>query len=224
LSTDSLLEVMAQETAHRRAQILETARAEAARVLEAARDQAARQRDETVRSAQAELAELAQRARERAEAEAEMLVLTTKDRITAEILGRVSEELARIAQTPDFGVVLESLLDELLRDTVDKDGGRTPVEKDGERNPVEVVLAPRAHVDRCRRWLAAHGYGHIETRGSDTLYDGVAVQDARRSFRVSNTFTARLANQEGALRKWCLARLLGDGDGRAPADSDTGGR
>ena len=204
MSTSSLLEVMTQEVAHERARILACARSEAERVLAATREEAARRRREAVQAAEAELAETAQRARERAEAQAEMIVLTAKDTITDEILATVAEDLERIVSRPEFAGILEALLDELLIDTAGS----------------EVVLAPAAHVEHCGRWLAAHGYEGIEVRGVDTLEDGVAVQDARRSFRITNTLSARLAGLERRLRKLCLDRLLPDRS--RPDDGRTG--
>lgn len=204
MSTSSLLEVMTREVEHDCARIQDSVRDEEVRLLATAREEAARRRNEAVLAAETELAEAAQRSRERAEAEAEMVVLTTKDTITDEILATVAGKLARIAETPEFPAVLQAMLEELLHDTED----------------VQVVLSPPEHVEYCRRWLADHGRGQLEIRGLDTLRDGVAVEDAQRSFRITNTFSARLSKQEGRLRKLCLERLLLGGS--RPSDSDSG--
>ncbi len=192
MSTSSLLETMTQEVENERVRIVDSARAEAARLLAEAQAEAGRRRDRAVADATAELAEAAQRSRERAEAEAEMIVLTTKDTITDEILSAVAQELDRVVEQPGFPAILEALLEEALADT--------PL--------AEVVLAPPEHVERCRQWLADHGHEALEVRGKDSLPDGIALQDLQRSFRVTNTLSARLDHQEGRLRKLCLTRLL----------------
>ncbi len=192
MSTSSLLETMTREVEHKCARILDSAREEEACLLAAAREGVVRRRDKAVRAAETELAKMAQHARERAEAEAEMVVLTTKDTITDEILASVAEKLGRIVPTPEFPAILEALLAEALLDAPG----------------AEVVLAPTAHVDHCRDWLAANGHGKLEVQGRDSLVDGIALQDRACRFRVTNTLSARLVNQEGRLRKLCITRLL----------------
>ena len=198
MSTSSLLEVMTEEAARQRASILASSQAEAERILAKAREDAAARKVSALEAAKAELSEAAARARERAEAEAEMVVLTTKDTITDEILAVVGQELDRVAETPAFPAILEALIEEALRET----------------EHVEVVLVPPAHLDHCRAWLADNGHEALEVRGMDTLRDGVAVQDAKRSFRATNAFAARLANLESRMRRLSIQRLL-PGDGTA---------
>ncbi len=192
MSTNSLLETMTEEVARQRASVLESAQSESESILAKAREDAAQRRKRAVETAEAELTETVQRERERTESEAEMKVLTAKDTITDEILAEVAVELSRVVEKPEFPALLEALLSEALADTP----------------KAEVVLAPPAHVEHCRGWLAANGHGALEVRGMDSLLDGIAVQDKQRSFRVTNTFSARLENQEGRLRKLCVARLL----------------
>jgi len=203
MSTSSLLEVMTEEVARQRASILASSQAEAERILAQAREDAARRKAKALEAADAELAEAAARARERTEAEAHMIVLTTKDTITDEILAAVAKELRHIVTTPEFPAIVEAMLEELLANTK---GG-------------EVVLAPPEYVEHCRTWLAEHGHADIEAKALNTLRDGVAIQDARRSFRVTNTFSARLAKQESRLRKLCLERLLPETAGPATGAS-----
>ena len=199
MSTSSLLEVMTEEVARQRASILASSQAEAERILAQAREDAARRKAKAQEAADAELAEAAARARERCESETEMIVHTTKDTITDEILAAVAKKLGHIVTTPEFPAIIEAMIEELLDNTK---GG-------------EVVLAPREYVQHCRNWLDEHGHTGLEARALDTLRDGVSIQDAQRSFRVTNTFSARLAKQESRLRKLCLERLLPETGGPA---------
>lgn len=188
-----LLDLMSQQAAVERERILAEAQREAEAIREAARREAEAQRRQMLAELDAELAQLARQDRERAEAEAHMRVLTTKDSVTAELLGGVQEELARLAEGGDFAGVLEALLDELLPEA--PQGG--------------VVLAPAAHAERVREWLAARGREDLSVRGLAGLKDGLAVQDAARSYRVTNTLSARFNGQEASLRKHCIGRLFG---------------
>jgi len=193
IAAGPLLELMTQQAEAQRGEIVSQAKAEAGRIDAHARTEAADARERALRAAEADLAAAAQRGRERAEAEAHMLVLTTKDTIASEILGAAEAELARIASGADFKPVLEQLLAEVL------DGAASDV----------VVLAPQAQVDTVKAWLEANGRAGTEVLATPGLSDGVAIQDAAQTYRVTNTLSARFARQEGALRKLCLQQLFG---------------
>jgi len=184
---------MTQQADAQRAEIVAAAQAEAARIDASARAEASDARERALRQAEADLSAAAQRGRERAEAEAHMLVLTTKDTIASEILGAAEAELAKIASGPGFASVLEQLLAEVL---------------EGAPEQV-VVLAPQAHADAVKAWLEANGRGGAEVVATSALSDGVAIQDAGQTWRVTNTLSARFARQEGALRKSCIQQLFG---------------
>lgn len=187
-----LLDLMSAQIAAQRETLAEEARKEAARIQEEARQRAEQRRQDTLAAVESELAALARRSRERVEAEAHMVTLTTKDTITNEVLSSVSRELADIAAGYDFPAILDSLLAELMAEA-----------------PADVVvLAPPAHVEHCKRWLASHGYGNLEVEPLASLTDGVAVQDRGRKFRFTNTLTARFRMHEGELRKLSLNRLF----------------
>ena len=188
-----LLELMAQQAEAARATTVADADAEAQRIAAKAREDAAATRERALRQAEAELSAAAQRGRERAEAEAHMLVLTTKDTIASEILADAQAELAEITSGPGFTAVLESLLAEVLQ---------------GASQDI-VVLAPPAQVDTVKAWLDANGRGGLTVQPAPALKDGVAIQDASQSYRVTNTLTTRFERQEGALRKLSLERLFG---------------
>ena len=187
-----LLDLMSAQIAAQREQIAEAAREEAARIRDEARERAELRRKDTLASAERELASLARRSRERVEAEAHMVALTTKDTITNEVLESVAGELAAIAAGPDFPAILDALLAELMAEA-----------------PADViVLAPPAHVDHCKAWLANNGRAGLDVEPLPGLTDGVAVQDAARKFRYTNTLSARFKKQEGELRKLSLNRLF----------------
>lgn len=189
----SLLELMTQQAEAQRSSTAAAGQAEADRILAQAQQESAASRERALRTAEAELSAAAQRGRERAEAEAHMLVLTTKDTLASEILAAAEASLAQAASGPDFSAVLASLLAEVL---------------EGAPENI-VVLAPVAHTDTVKSWLEANGRGGLSVQPSAFLKDGVAIQDAGQTFRVTNTLSARFHRQEGALRKLSLQQLFG---------------
>ncbi len=188
-----LLALMTQQAEAERASTLAGAEAEAQRIAAKARDEGAATRERALRTAETELSVAAQRGRERAEAEAHMLVLTAKDTIASEILAAAQADLAKIASGPDFKSVLECLLAEVL---------------EGAGDDV-VVLVPPAQVDTVKAWLDANGRSGLAVQSTPALKDGVAIQDAAKSYRVTNTLSTRFERQESALRKLSLQRLFG---------------
>lgn len=196
IAAGPLLALMTQQAEAERAGIVSQAEVEAARIVAQARDEANAARERALRTAEAELTAAAQRGRERAEAEAHMLVLTTKDTVASEILGAVQAELARVAAGPGFGAVLEQLLAEVL---------------DGADNDI-VVLAPPAHAAAVRSWLEANGRAALAVEEAPFLKDGVAIRDAARTYRVTNTLTTRFERLESALRRQAIESLFGGGN------------
>lgn len=187
-----LLDLMSAQIAAQREQIAEEARKEAAKIREEARERATRRREETLAAVESELASLARRSRERVEAEAHMVTLTTKDTIVNEVLDGVASELASIAGGPDFPGILDALLAELMAEAPED----------------VVVLAPPAHVDHCKQWLASNGREGLAVEPLASLKDGVAVQDRNRRFRYTNTLSARFKKRESELRKYALNTLF----------------
>lgn len=183
---------MSAQIAAQREELAEAARNEAEQIRREARERAELRRKDTLDAVERELASLARRSRERVEAESHMVTLTTKDTITNEVLESVVGELAAIAAGPQFPAILDALLAELMAEA-----------------PADViVLAPPAHVDHCKQWLAANGRDGLAVEPLPALTDGVAVQDAGRKFRYTNTLAARFKKQEGELRKLSLNRLF----------------
>lgn len=184
---------MTEQVTAQSAAITAKAKAEAEAILTASRQEGTTLRERSLRDIENELAAAAQRSKERAEAEAHMLVLTTKDTLASEILEAAQAELARTAQSDAFPAVLEALLDELLQ----------------EANGDVVVLAPPAHVETVKNLLAQKGKEVLAVEPLNGLNDGVAIQDRDQTYRVTNTLSARFTGQEGALRKLCLQKLFG---------------
>ena len=105
---------MTREAARRRDEILAQARAEAERIVREARQRAEAERAAAVSAVTAELDVLAQQGRERAEAEAARGVFVMKDGVIRKALDSARRRLDELAAKPDFGAVLERLLDEAL--------------------------------------------------------------------------------------------------------------
>lgn len=193
IAAGPLLDLMTQQADAERASIIAASQSEAEAIHAQAQQEAASLRERTLRAVEAELSASAQRSRERAEAEAHMAVLTTKDTIASEILEAAKAELQRIASGPDVAVVIESLLAEVL---------------DGAEDGVN-VLAPAAHTGTVSAWLEANGRGHLQVVAAPELKDGVAIQDAAKTYRVTNTLSARFDRLESALRRSCIEQLFG---------------
>ncbi|MBI2425479.1 MAG: hypothetical protein HYV27_21820 [Candidatus Hydrogenedentes bacterium] len=199
METIPLLDLMSQQVAEEKAALVAKAAAEAAQILRDAEARARQRHDESLAALSAELEAQSRRSRERVEAEAHMILLTTKDTITDEMLATVREQLHALASGPEFERVLEKLLAELLQDAPDN----------------VVVLAPPAHAGFCRTWLDANGHGNLSVQPLEGLQGGAAIQDAGRSFRVTNTLETRFLKRESALRKFCLTGLFGGSEGAA---------
>lgn len=191
-----LLELMTRQVSQRREEILAEAQAQVEVIAQQARERAARRRTETLEAVEAEVRAASARARERTEAAAHMVVMTTKDAVADEVLRTTRERLRSLAGGPEFPGVLRALLAELMASA-----------PEGEI----VVLAPPAHADQCRAWLAEMGREDTAVEPLAALRDGVALQDRDRTFRVTNTLSRRFDKREGALRRHCLRRLFGEG-------------
>lgn len=194
MNQEALFHTMADQTGRECDKRITAARGEAERIVAEAEDEAARKREETLKATHAEVDELAKRSRQRADAEAAKAKLTMRHRVAEEVLATVGDEIRKLVDSDEFPKVLNALLPEVM------------AAKEGS----VVVLAPEAHADHCRQWLAENGHDDVKVEGSGEFWDGVAIQDAKRTWRVSNTLTGRFAILEDELRKECIARLFGD--------------
>ncbi len=174
---------------------LAKARAEAERILADARAKAAASRDAVIQSARAEVERLDTLWKQKAEGESVRLDLAMKNEAVEAVLAEVQRKLRQTVEGPNFGGILDRLLGELMAAA----GTSTDI----------TVLAPKAHVDRVRSWLENNGRGGVKVEGSAEFWDGVAVQDPKRSYRISNTLTGRFTRVEQAARKHCMTSLFG---------------
>ncbi|MBN2309807.1 MAG: V-type ATP synthase subunit E [Candidatus Hydrogenedentes bacterium] len=180
--------------------ILEEARREAASILEEAGRAAVERRERALEQERAALAQRAEEGRRGAEAEAAIAALTMRQAVAEDLLERAGAELERIALGPEFGPILARLLDEAL-------GAALDAAPDGDL----VVEAPGAYVDRCRARLGEGGVSRATVCAGDGLVDGVRAQDAGRTFRVTNTLSARFEKVRTEARRACVARLTDGG-------------
>ena len=201
-----LLELMSEKASQRCDEIRSATKTEVDRIADEARQRGDALRARTLASLESELDAAATRMRERAESEAHMLTLTAKDTIADEVLAIVRAALSDAARGSNFPKHLEALLEELFVEI------KLHIHEEGASQDMSqlTVLAPPAHVALCQQWLSNHGYGSLHVDAAPDLDDGVAVQDARPTFRITNTLSARLMKREGDMRRLCLSRLSSD--------------
>ncbi|HRI88115.1 MAG TPA: V-type ATP synthase subunit E [Candidatus Hydrogenedentes bacterium] len=191
----ALFDTMARQVADRCQAQLDAARAEADRITGEARARAEQRLNESLAAAKHEVSRLGDRARQLLAIEAEHESLTIEQSISDEILKMVGSELEKVATSPKFPEIFDSLLAEVM----------TIAPKDA------IVTVPSAFADRARAWMQQHGHGGVTVQESSALRDGCAMQDVARTYRVTNTLSSRLNKIENDARKVCLETLFGKG-------------
>jgi len=197
MASPALFETMTRQVEAECAEHLAKARAEADRILADAHAKSRAAAESALASAKAERDRLDSLWKQKAEAESVRLELAMKNDAVEAVLAEATAGIRRIASGPDFPRVLESLLAELMAAA----GGGSDVQ----------VLAPAAHVDLVKQWLSGHGHAGVAVVASSEFWDGVAVQNPARTWRVSNTLTGRFARVDQAVRKHCMTVLFGPG-------------
>lgn len=190
-----LLDTMARQVEQGCETRLAAARTEAEAIVAEAREKAGKRYAEGIDRAKRDVERLARRARDLAAVQTEQQAHSMQQAVADEILHSVDAELDRIAAGPDFPAILDALLREIM----------TVAPNDAE------VLAPPAHVERCRQWLANNGHARVVVVPYAPLQDGVAIQDAQRTFRITNSLSSRFHKLENEARKICLRLLFGEG-------------
>lgn len=190
----SLFDTMNREADARREHILEEARAEAARIIADARQVAEESRTKALEEERLSAAAYREDARQRAQAEAERAIMTMRERVVDKILDTVHEELRAVAQSPGFPELLCRLLAEALEEAPED----------------AVVLAPPAYAGACRHWLDANGRHGVPVEPEARLWDGIAVTNQARSYRLTNTLTGRFEKTRADARKAAIRRLFGE--------------
>ena len=197
MASPALFETMARQVEAECAQHTAKAKAESDRILADAHAKARASGEAALASAKAERDRLDTLWKQKAEAESVRLELAMKNDAVEAVLAEVSASIKRTVASPQFSGVLESQLSELMSAV-------------GTTKDIE-VLAPTVHVDLVKNWLAGHGHAGLKVDGSAEFWDGVAVQNPARTWRISNTLSTRFARVDQAVRKHCMTALFGAG-------------
>jgi len=192
----ALLETMTAQAMEECDSTRNTAQQEADAILADAKAQSQAQRESVEAQVTREMAHLDERWGQMAHAEASRADLTVKNDSVTAVLASVQAEIRRIVSSPDFGGILDALLASLMQAA------------DGEI----VVLGPEAHLDSVKKWLAGNGHANVKVVASPEIWDGVAIQDPGRKYRVSNTLTGRYQRIEETARKRCMSAMFGEGE------------
>jgi vacuolar-type H+-ATPase subunit E/Vma4 len=193
MQNPALFDTMAQTVQAECDRVLGEARQEAERILAEGRRVADREYSRGMESTQEEVASADRLERQRLQVEHDKAFLAVQHKVVEEVLARVGDEIRSRAQGPEFGAVLEALLDEILAVKPRKNHD---------------VLVPPAHADRIAQYLQRLGRTDMQVIPWPLLTDGVAVQNRRRTHRVSNTLSGRLSAIQDEARRRCQARLF----------------
>ncbi len=190
-----LLEEMTRIAGERRDACLAEAEQQANSIIEEARTEREQKREAALEDARRD-AEIAERnAREQGRADAERTALMLQETVAEDAIRRVRDKIRHTMSTSAASQIVEALLAELA----------------GELGAGRRVLVSPDHAGVCRRWLAEHDLDDTEVVEDAGIVDGVAVEDADRSFRITNTLSARLDKRQNDARRLCLDMLF-DGD------------
>lgn len=189
----ALFETMTRQVDAECARNLDAARREAEAIEAEARAKSRALRDATLKATQREVEMLKLRWEQKAEAEAAKAALLVRKETVEDVLSTIEGEIRSIVEGSDFPAVLDSFLAELMAAVSGDD---------------VVLLAPRTHADYVREWLNANGRKSVTVEVSAAMWDGVAVQDAVRTYRISNSLTMRFKRMESEIRKVCATTLF----------------
>jgi vacuolar-type H+-ATPase subunit E/Vma4 len=169
------------------------AQQEADAIQAEAEGKSAAQRESTQAATDSEMVRLDERWRQMAHAEASRADLVVKNEAAKAVMHKVAQEIRSIVDNKEFPSVLDSLMETLVR------------EIKGE----VMVLGPEGHIDHIKTWLSNNGHDGISVEASSELWDGVALQDPARTYRISNTLTGRYSRVEQEARRVCMVNLFG---------------
>jgi vacuolar-type H+-ATPase subunit E/Vma4 len=195
MSATALFATMTRQVEAESADHLAKARADAERILADARAKAAASREATLAAARAEVDRLDTLWKQKAQAESTRLELAMENDAVEAVLAKVREDVTRLAAGAEFQQILSRLLEQLMPAI----SGEKDVELLGDEKQL-------AHI---RQWLSSHGHGSLDVKASGQFWDGVAAQDRRQTWRVSNTLRGRFERLEQAARKHCMTALFG---------------
>lgn len=189
----ALLETMARQVDEVYENNLSAARATVETILEETRQECASMEESTLQATSTEMDALAERWRQKADTEAAKAALSVQNDAVRAVLDRVQDEIRTLVTGEGFQSILDSLLHELM----------------AAAEAEVVALAPEDHVDYVRGWLKKNGFPNVPVEGSSSMWDGVAIQDRDRTFRISNTLTGRFSRVEQNARRICSIALFG---------------
>ncbi|MDP7639210.1 MAG: V-type ATP synthase subunit E family protein [Candidatus Hydrogenedentes bacterium] len=193
MSATALLDTMSKQVAAECDQRRANANGDAEAILAEARAKSAAKRESLTTSTDAKMELLDLRWRQKAEAEAAKADLSMKNEAVKAIMAEVEAKVRAIVEGDGFTEILDSLLAEVM------------AVAEGE----VVVLAPDKQVGHVSAWLGDNGHGGVAVEASAHVWDGVAIQDPGRSYRISNTLTGRYRRVAEVARKICMRSLFG---------------
>lgn len=193
----ALLETMTAQVTEECEGNIATANEEAAGIKAEAEKKAAGQRETVEAATDAEMNRLDERWRQMASAEASRANLVVKNEAVKAVMQKVQARIRELVDSGEFPGILDALLNS-LRDEI---SGNT------------VVVGPEKHLDHVRGWLSSNGYEGVSVEGSAEMWDGVAVQDPQRTYRISNTLTGRYGRVEQEARRLCMVKMFGSSEG-----------
>jgi len=183
---------MTQIASERREAIFCQARRQADEIFEEARRQCRERHERAIAAANEEIRRADEQTRMQREAKLERTALTLREAVAEEVLTQIHSAIADVVAGPEFPQVLEALLNDIA----------------SELHPGMRVLTTGRNVDLCRRWMVGHGFGDLRVIETAGLEDGIAVEDERRTFRVTNTLSTRFAAREAEARRICVRMLF----------------
>lgn len=193
----ALLETMTAQVAEQCEANRAVAKQEAEAIQAEATGQAQAKRDALIAANDADMARLDERWRLMAHAEASRADLIVKNDAVLAILRKVESEIRAMVTSDKFPGVLEALLTSLLN------------EFDGSDDEA-ILIAPEAHVAHVESWLSSNGHKKMKVEASAEVWDGVALQDPARTYRISNTLTGRYGRIGQDARRLCMVKLFGE--------------
>ena len=191
----SLFDTMARQVSDRCESTLEEARREADAILVAARTKSKETWQDAMKATETEIKLLEERWDQKAQAEAAKAELSVENEAVEAVLEALRAKIRAAVDGAEFPGIIEALLTELMAEAPDD----------------VVVLAPESQVGHVEQLLAKSGHNGLAVEGSAVVWDGVAVQDKQRTFRISNTLSGRYARVEDGARKLCMVTLFGKG-------------
>ena len=192
----ALLETMTAQVAEQCEASCAVAQREAEAIQAEAARQAQAKSEALIAANDVDMARLDERWRLMAHAESSRADLMVKNDAVQAILRKVESEIRAIVASETFPGVLDALLTSLLNEF---EGSDTEA----------ILIAPEAHVAHVQSWLSGHGHAGMAVEGSKDVWDGVALQDPARTYRISNTLMGRYDRIGQDARRLCMVKLFG---------------